>query len=302
MQRTSSPAALAREHTKYFPATRYGYAGAIKTGKVVVEKGQLAIETPPMSLNNLPFYSCDIASILMTRVLTREGIDCGQMVMPIAVQPTQDDGTIYHKICVGQENDSIFFVGVTPIDQLLHIFPFGRANIPFGFGSELMPAAYNPFHGSRNQETMLQERPSWPIPGCNSSVIPLFARQQENRLELCEFGVAAQSGTLYLCLVARIMEGQGRIFSFSGKWAASIIIETATSNIQQLIELVSKPSLHPATSLQNLLETGQANYATHRENETLYNDGLGLFAEGWPFIVTFIQKLPVEAIQRAIEE
>lgn len=304
MQRTSSPAALARKHIRYFPAKRYGYAGAIETGKVVVEKGRLAIETPPLSLSNLPFFSCRSASALMARVLRNEGFQCAPEEISIPILPKGADGQISHQVCLGQERDGAFFVGLTPYDKLIGTFPYKKRSLPIGFDLDFMWASPSPasLSSDKKEEPLLYDTPTWPIPGFNNSTVALFAHEEQNQLRFCSLGIAAKPGTLNILLVAQIMERDKRMFSLSGKWAGSILIETPSHNIPDLIGTVSKPSAYPQHSFEGLLKKGQASFFPLRENESLAHEGFGLFIEAWPYVVTFIKKLPVEAIQTALAE
>ncbi|PIS31705.1 hypothetical protein COT42_00325 [Candidatus Saganbacteria bacterium CG08_land_8_20_14_0_20_45_16] len=304
MTKTTNAANTAREHTRYFPQNKYGYTRAIASGEIRVKNNRLSIETPPLSLDNLPFFSCHSATALMARVLREQGFQCVSEKLFVSVLPHNKDGPIPHEICRGRDNNSLFLIGMTPFDKLLKTFPFKRIFIPFCFEFEGLYPESTLFSQTNLEDegNAVNEKPNWPIPGFDSSPIPLFALAEGNRIKACSLGIASKRGIFNIYLLATIMEGQGNTSALTGLWTGCLLVQTASNQLAKLIETVSQPTVAATSSLETLFRTEQAIFAPFRENDNFHHDGLALFADAWPAVVTFIKKLPVEEIQAALSE
>jgi len=277
----------------------YGYAGAIKKGQLSLEQRQLTLKTPALRLDrDLPFYTCDSASALITRELTALDIEAVVIELAIPIHPQEDCGSVVHKVCLAKGEHEALIIGLAqPLDQLLGFYPHTSFKQASWIFNHFTGQAYNPFLLAPHAE--IEERPSWNLSGVDPLIKPLAAQVSNNgTLNLVELAVGMVQNTLLLATVARVLHFDPASHRTFSQWNTNIYFELPITDLSEIINelTASRPDL--ITSLGFLRATGLGNVEVRQPNDQLAKQGLAFLQSTWPSVVQFITKLPQAELQQ----
>jgi hypothetical protein len=301
---SSRTAEIAARLQARFTPQNYGYAGAIRTGQIIVENDQLVIKTPQLTLQApLPFYTCDSASNFAARELTRQNIQAATVQLNIPVSP-KEHGAIGHKVCLASEGKEDYVVGLaSPIDSFLGFFPLARLEEAYWIMTYLNGVSGNPFH--RSPDAQIFEHPEWILNGFDPRIRPLLAKNlADGRLATAEMGMAlgmnSNSGYFFLILVANIMRFDSNSKSAVIEWNDNLYLKLPVDSLVQIRDYSNEFKSHPGMAFEHLHWLKLLEQENRILNPTLNSQGQALVIEAWPSVVEFLAKLPAEDIQAYI--
>jgi len=267
----------------------------------MVEKGELVIKTPALSLDaTLPFYSCDSASNFVARELTREGILAAKACLNIPIVPVEENGMLGHKVCLASEGKENYVVGLaSPIDSFLGLFPCTRLDEAAWLMAYFTGETTNPFH--RSPEAQIFEQPAWQLNGIDTMVKPLLAKNlADGRIAIAELGLGSVTGMFYLALVARIMRLDSKLKSAIIEWNSNLYLQMPAKDLVRIRDKVSKLESRPLAALELFNGLQRVHLDKRIPNTLLRDQGKALMNEAWPSVVEFLAKLPAEDLQTYI--
>ncbi len=285
-----------------FLPQNYGYAGAIRTGKIMVENGRLVIKTPQLSLHApLPFYTCDSASSFAARELTKRDIQAATIELNIPINPVEENGTIGHKVCLASEAGETYVIGLaSPIDKFLGLFPYARMAQSSWLMNYFNGQAGNPFHRSPGAEIF--EQPSWKLSGIAPLVRPLAAKNlADGRLAVAELGLGSISGLFYLALITRLMRFDDQSKSAIIEWNDNLYLKLPVNDLLWIKDKISGLKKHPLEVIEMLDRLQMVDFESRIPDASLRDQGRDFKSEAWQIVVEFLNKLPVAGIQAGLK-
>ena len=284
-----------------FRTQNYGYAGAIRTGQIVVENDLLVIKTPALSLDApFPFYTCDSASSFATRELTRQGLQAATLQINIPRLPA-GHSTLGHRVCLARNESGLYILGLaTPIDKFLGLFPLVRMEEASWIMAHFEGDASNPFHRSPNAEIF--EQPEWKLNGFDPRIRPLLAANQaDGRLASVEMGLSlyrdANASYLFLIIVASIMRFDNNSKSVVIDWNDNLYLKLPVNDLPRLRDHLKAAKSRPMSLMTELDQLQMLARENMVPDPALSRRGQSLIIEAWPNVVEFLMKLPAEEIQ-----
>ena len=298
---SSRTAEIAGRLQSGFLPQNYGYAGAIRSGNIAVEKGRLVIKTPPLSLDApLPFYTCDSASNFAARELTRQNIQAATVELNIPISPVEENGAIGHKVCLANDASGAYVVGLaSPIDKFLGLFPCARLEEAAWIMAHFNGVAGNPFHYF--PEAQISEQPAWKLNGVDPLIRPILAKNAANgRLAIAEMGLGSISGIFLLALVARIMRFDSKSKSAVVEWNDNLYVKLPVNDLVRIGYQIGRLKSRPRALLELLDRLQLVDHENRIPNAALSSQGQALISEAWTSVVEFLSKLPAGDIQACI--
>lgn len=281
-----------------FRPENYGYAHAIENGRLKVAGTRLAVENPPLSFARpLTSFSCDSASALITRELTREGLTACIVTLDLPVAPAETAGTIIHKVCLAVEDERSYIVGLAaPLDQFLGLFPFKKLEEAPWILKRLEQQGINPFVQSPDADIL--ELPAWDLSGIDPMVKPLNARViGPDKFGLIELGLGLARQRLYVVLVKRILSFDCNRSSAVLEWNEDNYLCLPLEHLRPIAEGIVRSAADPQNILRGLADKNWAFREERKTNAALRDQGQALLTEAWPAVAAFFTKLPIEDIQ-----
>ena len=164
---------------------RSGIAGAIRRGEMrLIDRTKLILESPPLTPRQILSYSDEVAACLVTRELTRAGLDAGMIEVAIRLDGAVPEAEALHWLVRAEEKGESYLIGLTPLDRLLGIYPYKSvtdpALAPFARAYLSGPVTYNnPFVA--DPRAKIFDRPCWDLKSKTPAFYVLTAQMNGKR-------------------------------------------------------------------------------------------------------------------------
>ncbi|KAF0134436.1 MAG: hypothetical protein FD145_661 [Candidatus Saganbacteria bacterium] len=293
-------ARIVRKLQPFFPFANYGYAGAIRQGRLQVEEiggaPRLSIISPPITYpsSTLPsFYSCDTASEILLHEARWRGLIAQKIEVNFPyISSAGNQEEIMHKLVVVREEGNTYLVGLTPFDVLFGIYPFKER------AGDFLPRVSSSLEEPRT--LVMRENPSWSLEEFNFQMMTLQTRFLDGcntALLTADLGIGRMKGALVIACV-------NRMFRFNGTLAVEGESDFFLSlPINQLSCIIEKMRFFNQDPLSSLLFLSENNLS---RNVMGFSDGLAeratqsLAFDSWPITAQVLYKLPIEQIMQML--
>ncbi len=290
---------IVRKLQPHFPPANYGYAGAIRQGRLQAEKiggaPRLSIISPPITYPSPtppPFYSCDTASEIFLHEARWRGLIAQKIEVNFPyVSSAGNQEDIMHKLVVVREGGKTYLVGLTPFDVLFGIYPFKEITRDFLFQTSSL---------ERPKLLMLEENPSWPLEEFNFRMMPLQTRFLEGcntALLTADLGVGRMKNSLIIACV-------NRMFRFNGTLAVegenNFFLSLPINQLSYIIDGMRSFDKDPLSSLLFLSENNLSRNVMGFSDDLSEQATQRLALESWPITAQVLYKLPIGQIMQKL--